>query len=101
MTGHAEAVQVLFDPKVITYKEIVKKYLTMFRPMRRSADKFSQYRAAIFYEDETQKKQAQEALKELMPNVDSSELLEPAKKFYPAEEYHQNYYKKMSLGAYR
>lgn len=73
----------------------------MFRPRRRTADKFSQYRSAIFYEDETQKKEAVEAIKEVLPEADAKELLEPAGTFYPAEEYHQNYYEKMSLGAYR
>ena len=73
----------------------------MFRPRRSSDEDDSQYRAAIFYHSEEQRLQASEVLSEI--GIDKElhrNLLEPAKTFYPAEEYHQNYYNKMSFGMF-
>ncbi|MBX9669217.1 MAG: peptide-methionine (S)-S-oxide reductase [Candidatus Obscuribacterales bacterium] len=98
-TGHAEAVQVLFDPQKLAYKDLIRKYLKDFRPRRYPGDKTSQYRSAIFYEGDQQKRDATEVLKELGFDKASSEgLLEPASTFFAAEVYHQNYYEKMSVG---
>ena len=96
-TGHAEAVQVIFDPKKVSYGELVKSYLLKFRPQRYDANSTSQYRAAIFYQDEEQKKIALKVIKELKLGNGSENLLEKGKKFYAAEEYHQDYYNKMTL----
>lgn len=92
--------QVLYDPDKLTFRELIKKYLSNFAPRRRGADKFSQYRAAIFYHDDEQRRQALAVLRDMGYDSDSSQhLLEPAGTFYAAEEYHQDYYDKMSMGA--
>ena len=94
-TGHAEAVQVIFDPQKLSYGKLVKEYLIKFRPRRYDGQSTSQYRAAIFYQDEIQKKEAQKIINELKLGDGTEKLLEKAAKFYPAEEYHQDYYKKV------
>ena len=99
-TGHAEAVRVVFDPDKVSYESLIREYLRMFRPRRNFPDEKGQYRAAIFYHDKSQKETASRVLVEVL-GEDSREvetLLEPAEQFYPAEEYHQNYYDKMSFG---
>ena len=100
-TGHAEAAQIYFDPKVISYKEILEIFFAMHDPTslnRQGADVGTQYRSAIFYDDEEQKAVAEKLIDELnregiwdKPIVTS---VEPLKKFYPAEVYHKDYYKK-------
>lgn len=91
--------QVLYDPDKLTFQELIKKYLSNFAPRRRGADKFSQYRAAIFYHGDEQRRQALEVLSTMGYDRDSSEhMLEPAGIFYAAEEYHQDYYDKMTMG---
>jgi len=101
MTGHAEVAQVYFDPKVISYKEILEVFFSMHDPTslnRQGADVGTQYRSAIFYHNEQQKIVAKKLIDELnsegiwnKPIVTS---LEPLKEFYPAETYHKDYYKK-------
>ncbi|MCW4004107.1 MAG: peptide-methionine (S)-S-oxide reductase MsrA [Candidatus Bathyarchaeota archaeon] len=101
VTGHAEAAQIYFDPKVISYKEILEIFFSMHDPTslnRQGADVGTQYRSAIFYNDEEQKVIAEKLIDELnkegiwdKPIVTS---VEPLKKFYPAETYHKDYYKK-------
>lgn len=92
--------QVLYDPDKLTFPELIKKYLSTFAPRRIGSDKFSQYRAAIFYHDDRQRRQALEVLSGMGYDRDAGEhLLEPAGAFYAAEEYHQDYYDKMSMGA--
>jgi peptide-methionine (S)-S-oxide reductase len=103
-TGHAEAVQVTFDPKLISYKKLLEIFWNNHNPTtinRQGPDVGSQYRSAIFYHSEEQKKQAEESKKELensgkwkSPIVTS---IEPAKTFYKAEEYHQKYLMKRGL----
>lgn len=94
--------QVLFDPKVLSFKELIRHYLKSFKPSRHPGEETSQYRAAIFYEGEQQKREAGEVLAEMGFDKQASErLLEPAKTFYAAEEYHQKYYEKSSLGGIR
>ncbi len=89
----------LFDPQKLAYKDLIRKYLKDFRPRRYPGDNTSQYRSAIFYEGDQQKRDAAEVLKELGFDKASSEgLLEPASTFFAAEVYHQNYYEKMSVG---
>ena len=99
-TGHVEAVQILYDPKKITYKELLDvfwRHVDPTDPGGQFVDRGSQYRSAIFYHDEEQKTLAEESKKEL-------EKTGPFKKpivteivkfttFYPAEDYHQDYYK--------
>jgi peptide-methionine (S)-S-oxide reductase len=100
-TGHAEAAQIFFDPKVIKYKEILEVYFAMHDPTslnRQGADVGTQYRSAIFYHSPEQKANAEQLIDELnkegiwdKPIVTS---VEPLKVFYKAETYHKDYYKK-------
>lgn len=97
-TGHAEVVQVTFDPKVISYKEILQVFFSVHDPTtlnRQGADVGTQYRSVIFYHNESQKKIAEEVMSE-MAKVWTSPLvtqLAPLDKFYRAEEYHQQYFR--------
>lgn len=101
-TGHAEAVEVLFDPSQITYQQLLEVFWENIDPTvknRQFVDTGTQYRTAIFYHSEEQKRLAGESKKKLAasgryggkPIV--TEIV-PAGPFYPAEEYHQDYYKK-------
>ncbi len=92
----------MFDPKELSFKDLIRHYLKAFRPSRHAGEETSQYRAAIFFEGEQQKREAGEVLAEM--GFDSQErerLLEPASTFYAAEVYHQKYYEKSSLGGLR
>ena len=100
-TGHAEAVEVHYDPAQTTYAELLDVFWRNIDPTtkdRQFVDTGSQYRTAVFYHSEEQKRLAEDSKKKLdasgrfgKPIV--TEIL-PAGKFYPAEEYHQDYYKK-------
>lgn len=100
-TGHAEVVQVTFDPDTISLEEILKIFLTTHDPTtlnRQGADVGTQYRSAIFYHDEQQRKTAQRVIEEIenagiwgKPIVTE---VAPFDEFYKAEEYHQEYYEK-------
>ncbi len=98
-TGHAEAVQVTFDPSVISYEDLLKVFFTMHDPTtlnRQGYDTGTQYRSAIYYHSPEQKAAAEKVIAELTsekvwrdPIV--TEVTE-APTFYKAEAYHQNYY---------
>ncbi len=100
-TGHAEAAQIFFDPKVISYRTILEIFFTIHDPTslnRQGADVGTQYRSAIFYNSPEQKATAEKLINELTkeaiwdkPIVTS---VEPLKVFYKAETYHKDYYKK-------
>ena len=100
-TGHAESIEVVYDPSKATYPELLDifwKNIDPTTPNRQFADSGSQYRTAIFYHNEEQKKQAfaskekwEQSGKFGKPIVTE---ITPASKFYPAEEYHQKYYLK-------
>jgi peptide-methionine (S)-S-oxide reductase len=100
-TGHKEAVQITFDPSVFTYEQLVQMFWKQIDPTDPGGqfyDRGSSYETAIFYHNDTQKEIAEESKKALglsgkfsKPIVTS--ILE-AKSFYPAEQYHQDYYKK-------
>jgi peptide methionine sulfoxide reductase msrA/msrB len=98
-TGAAEVVEITYDKSVTNLDEIFKVFFTVHDPTtlnRQGADVGTQYRSVIFFKNEEQKKAAQSIIDELnAKNVYSSKIvttLEPFKKFYKAEEYHQNYY---------
>ena len=103
-TGHAEAVEVHYDPTQITYAALLDVFWHNIDPTTRDrqfVDTGSQYRTAIFYHNEEQKRLAEESKKKYdasgrfgKPIV--TEIV-PAGKFYPAEEYHQDYYKKSAV----
>lgn len=103
-TGHAESVQVAFDPKVVSYEELLEIFWRNIDPTDLSgqfADRGPQYRTAIFYHDEEQKKLAEASRKRLEESGKFQDpiLTEivPVTEFYPAEGYHQDYYKKNPL----
>jgi peptide-methionine (S)-S-oxide reductase len=98
-TGHAEVVDVTFDPEVISYKQLLEIFFTIHDPTtlnRQGADIGPQYRSAIFYHDQRQKEIAEEVIQE----VNSAKIwdrpvvtqLSPLAAFYKAEDYHQEYF---------
>jgi peptide methionine sulfoxide reductase msrA/msrB len=100
-TGHVEAVQVYYDPTKVTYTELLDYFWRHIDPTDSGGqfvDRGSQYRSVIFYHDEEQKKLAEKSKEELSKSgkFDKPIVTEILKftKFYPAEEYHQDYYKK-------
>ena len=98
-TGHAEVIQLKFDPNVITFKEILQVFFAVHDPTtlnRQGNDVGSSYRSAIFYHDENQKQIAEETIKEVEAEgvYDDPIVTEvkPFDKFYIAEDYHQEYF---------
>lgn len=104
LTGHTEAVEITFDPDVISYEQLVEIYWQQTDPtdaFGQFADRGDSYRPVIFYNSSEQKEVAERSKERLQasgrfdkPIVTS---IEPAKTFYPAEDYHQDYYKKNKL----
>ena len=103
-TGHAEAVEVEYDPNEISFDELLNIFWSNHNPTtlnRQGPDIGVQYRSAIFYHDEEQKQLAEKSKKELdnsgkYPSPIVTEIV-PAPKFYKAEEYHQKYFQKNGL----
>ena len=96
-TGHAEAVQIIYNPKIITYEQLLKTFWMMHNPTqknRQGPDIGTQYRSAIFYHNQEQKQIAEQSKKEKDLGVKIQTEITLAKEFYPAEEYHQKYLKK-------
>ncbi len=106
-TGHAEVVQVTFDPEVVSFREILEVFFTIHDPTtlnRQGADVGTQYRSAIFYHDEEQRRVAEEVIAELEAeglwrNPIVTELT-PFDAYYRAEDYHQEYYRNNSYQPY-
>ena len=101
-TGHAEVVQVTYDPQKITYEKLLDVFwhnVDPFTANRQFCDVGSQYRTAIFYHDESQKRLAEESKKVLAKRFKEPIVTEivAASEFYPAEDYHQDYYIKNPL----
>jgi len=97
-SGHAEAVEVQYDPEKISYEELAKLFFEIHDPTQQDGqgpDIGQQYRSAIFYADGEQKETADRLIKQLGKNgLHITTSVEPAADFWPAEEYHQNYYAK-------
>ncbi len=96
-TGHNEVIQIEFDPAVISYKEIVDYFWIAHDPTtlnRQGNDVGDQYRSGIYYLNEEQKKIAEESMKTAQKDWDQPIVTEivPLKKFYVAEDYHQDYF---------
>lgn len=98
-TGHAEVVQVRFDPGVITFRDLLEIFFTIHDPTtlnRQGADVGTQYRSAIFYHTPEQRAEAEQIINEMNAEKvwDAPIVTEvvPLEKFYKAEDYHQEYY---------
>ena len=101
-TGHAEVVQVEYDTDMLSYEDVLKVFFTVHDPTqlnRQGPDVGTQYRSAVFYHDDDQKRIVQRFLRELDTEgaYDGDEIVtevEPLETFYEADEYHQDYYEK-------
>jgi len=100
-TGHAEVVQVIYDPKKVSYEKLLEVFWVNVDPTvkdRQFCDSGSQYRATIFYHDDSQRKAAEASRAALEKSKSFKEPIvtpiEMAGAFYPAEDYHQDYYVK-------
>lgn len=104
-TGHAEVIQVEYDPATISYAKLLETFWRAHDPTtlnQQGADKGTQYRSVIFYHDDAQKQLAQASKKEAAGKFSSPIVTElvPLTKFYPAEDYHQDYFKKNPNAGY-
>ncbi len=107
-TGHAEAIQIEFNPEKISYAQLLEVFWRNIDPTtanRQFCDSGSQYRSGVFFHDKDQEQLARESLRKIS---ESQQLKSPVvtevqefKKFYPAEEYHQDFYKKQPDHYYR
>jgi peptide-methionine (S)-S-oxide reductase len=99
LTGHAEVIQVSFDPAVVSYKDLLNIFMTSHDPTtlnRQGGDKGTQYRSVIFYHDNAQKEIAENVLKEMASYYEDPIVTELSalEKFFPAEADHHDYYAK-------
>jgi peptide-methionine (S)-S-oxide reductase len=106
-TGHAEVVQVTFDPRVLSYHDLLTIFFTVHDPTtlnRQGADIGTQYRSVVFYHDDRQKTVARQVIGELEgEKVWGKKIVTevvPFTAFYPAEEYHRDYYRRNPTGGY-
>ena len=107
ITGHAEVTQVVFHPDLVSYRELLEIFFSIHDPTtlnRQGPDIGTQYRSAIFFHDEEQKETAEELIAELTKSQiwDRSIVTEvaPLTNFYPAEDYHREYYRRNSRQPY-
>jgi peptide-methionine (S)-S-oxide reductase len=98
-TGHAEVVQITFDPGVVSYRELLEVFFTIHDPTtpnRQGADVGTQYRSIVLYHSPEQQQTAQEVIADLQANrvwdAPIVTQIEPLEAFYPAEDYHQDYF---------
>ncbi|HEX8684474.1 MAG TPA: peptide-methionine (S)-S-oxide reductase MsrA [Ardenticatenaceae bacterium] len=106
-TGHAEVVKVTFDPNVVSFRDILHVFFTIHDPTtlnRQGADVGTQYRSAIFYHDEEQRRVAEEVIRELeAEKVWKNRIVTqvvPLETYYKAEEYHQGYFRRNPSQSY-
>ncbi len=105
LTGHAEVVQITYNPEEITYRELLIIFMTTHDPTtlnRQGADVGTQYRSVIFYHDDKQKEVAEAVLPSLRSYYEKPIVTElsPLPKFFAAEDYHQDYYRNNSEQGY-
>ncbi|MEJ6474406.1 peptide-methionine (S)-S-oxide reductase MsrA [Pseudoalteromonas piscicida] len=96
-SGHAEVVQLQFDSDIISFEILLDMFFTLHDPTqlnRQGNDIGTQYRSVVFYHNEQQQQQTQHHINKLQPQLSEKIVTEvsPASEFYPAEQYHQNYY---------
>ena len=106
-TGHVEVVRITYNPEQISYRDLLEVFFTVHDPTtlnQQGNDVGEQYRSVIFYENEEQQRIAEDKLGELTEAKAFPEpivtAVEPASKFYKAEDYHQNYYNENSRQPY-
>ena len=104
-TGHAQVVQITFNPEEISYEELLDVFWKAHDSTqlnRQGADIGTQYRSVIFYHDEKQRKIAEKSKSEISKEFKNPVVtsIEPLKSFYEAEDYHHNYYSKNSNASY-
>jgi peptide-methionine (S)-S-oxide reductase len=100
LTGHAEAILIRFDPAVISYRKLLELFFAFHDPTtlnRQGVDEGTQYRSAVYYHSPEQQREAESVIRELtaagvFPDPIVTEVV-PAAEFYPAEAYHQDYYR--------
>jgi peptide-methionine (S)-S-oxide reductase len=97
-TGHAEVVRIEFDPAGISYREILEVFFTIHDPTqlnRQGNDVGEQYRSVIFTHSDAQRQIAEATIREIQPHYDDEvvTLVVPASNYYPAETYHQEYFR--------
>lgn len=105
LTGHAEVVQLTYDPQLISYRELLVIFMTTHDPTtpnRQGADIGTQYRSVIFFHNDDQKEAAEAVLEELKAYYEQPIVTElsPLPKFFEAEDYHQDYYANNSEQGY-
>lgn len=106
LTGHAEVVQITFDPSVISYEELLQVLWISHDPTtlnQQGADRGTQYRSAIYYHDEAQKQAAERSKAQVATTLWSDPIvteISPAEVFYVAEADHQNYYNDHGIAPY-
>lgn len=98
-TGHAEVAQLTYDPEVISYRQILEIFFTLHDPTqlnRQGNDVGTQYRSSIFYHNDEQKHEAEQVIKELEDDDAFADPIvtevSPLETFWPAEDYHENYF---------
>jgi peptide-methionine (S)-S-oxide reductase len=104
-TGHAEVVQVAFAPETIAFRDLLEVFFTIHTPTtlnREGPDVGSQYRSAVYYHDDEQRRVVEAVIEDLEPLYDDDIVteVEPLETFYPAEEYHQGYFEKNPSDTY-
>ena len=105
LTGHAEVVQVTFDANIVSYEDILAIFMTTHDPTtlnRQGADRGTQYRSVIFYDNDEQKKIAEVVIKEIAVYYENPIVTEisPLDVFYEAEKEHQDYYRNNQTQGY-
>jgi peptide-methionine (S)-S-oxide reductase len=106
-TGHAEVVQITYDPARVSFRELLEVFFTIHDPTtlnRQGADVGTQYRSAVFYHTPEQKEEAERVIRELSaervwPSPVVTEVV-PLEVFYPAEDYHQDYFERNPYQGY-
>jgi len=98
LSGHAEVVQITFDPSTVSFKDILRVFFTVHDPTtlnRQGNDVGTQYRSVIYYHSQSQQDDAREIVQEAQNLWDAPIVTEisPLERFFPAEDYHQNYFK--------
>ena len=106
-TGHAEVVQITYDDDQVSFRDLLDVFFTIHDPTtlnRQGGDVGTQYRSAIFYHDDSQKQESEAKIRELEAEKTWSDpivtQIEPLKEFYPAEDYHRDYFERNPGQAY-